>query len=143
MKQQKPKELTLCKNCWCETKTIDYKIGKCGKCGQTKYQKKFSNLVKKLLTKQRTELKQIIDIMWDKKETDKNRYSVGWNSALAELEARLDLPKVNTRTELLEEIKKKTKIYEFTRKEIIGWLHDQNWKSQELESILLQKKNLK
>lgn len=53
--KQKPKELTLCKNCWCETKTIDYKIGKCGKCGQTKYQKKFSNLVKKLLTQQRTE----------------------------------------------------------------------------------------
>ena len=54
--KDKPKELTLCKNCWCETKTIDYKIGKCGKCGQTKYQKKFSNLVKKLLTQQRTEL---------------------------------------------------------------------------------------
>ncbi len=59
--KQKPKELTLCKNCWCETKTIDYKIGKCGKCGQTKYQKKFSNLVKKLLTQQRTELLEEIE----------------------------------------------------------------------------------
>jgi len=43
------------------------------------------------------------------------------------------------RTELLDKGKK----YEFTRKEIIGWLHDQNWKCQELESILLQKRNLK
>ena len=44
-----------------------------------------------LLTQQRTELKEIIDLMWDKKEADKNRYSVGWNSALAELEARLKI----------------------------------------------------
>ena len=64
------------------------------------------NFIKKLLTQQRTELKEIIDLMWDKNETDKNRYSVGWNSALAELEARLKLPKINTRAELLEEIKK-------------------------------------
>jgi hypothetical protein len=47
--------------------------------------------VRGLLTQQRTELKEIIDLMWDKKEKDKNRYSVGWNSALAELEARLKI----------------------------------------------------
>jgi hypothetical protein len=80
----KPKELTLCKNCWCETKTIDYKIGKCGKCGQTKYQKKFSNLVKKLLTQQRTEL-------------ENQKVKVVWNDVCEQI-------KKEARTELLEEI---------------------------------------
>lgn len=37
------------------------------------------------------EVKHVIDLMWDKDETDKNRYSVGWNSALAELLARLEV----------------------------------------------------
>jgi len=82
--KQKPKELTLCKNCWCETKTIDYKIGKCGKCGQTKYQKKFSNLVKKLLTQQRTEL-------------ENQKVKVVWNDVCEQI-------KKEARTELLEEI---------------------------------------
>ena len=31
--------------------------------------------------------------------------------------------------------------YEFTRKEIIEWLHEQNWKCQELEDLLVKKKN--
>jgi len=30
--------------------------------------------------------------------------------------------------------------YEFTRKEIIEWLHEQNWKCQELEKLLIQPK---
>jgi hypothetical protein len=49
----------------------------------------------------------------------------------------------NTLTQQRTELLDKGKKYEFTRKEIIGWLHDQNWKCQELESILLQKRNLK
>jgi hypothetical protein len=47
--------------------------------------------VNNLLSQSRQEIIKEIDLMWDKKETDKNRYSVGWNSALAELEARLKL----------------------------------------------------
>ncbi len=31
--------------------------------------------------------------------------------------------------------------YEYTRKEIIEWLHEQNWKCQELEDLLVKKKN--
>jgi len=34
-------------------------------------------------------VKEIIEIMWIKKEKDKTGYDVGWNSALAEFEARL------------------------------------------------------
>jgi hypothetical protein len=29
--------------------------------------------------------------------------------------------------------------YEFTRKEIIEWLHEQNWKCKQLEKLILQK----
>ena len=29
--------------------------------------------------------------------------------------------------------------YEFTRKEIIDWLHEQNWKCEKLEKLLLKK----
>jgi len=53
------------------------------------------NLHYKALKAQKTELEkkveEAIDKMWDKRETDKNRYSVGWNSALTELETRLKL----------------------------------------------------
>lgn len=30
--------------------------------------------------------------------------------------------------------------YEFTRKEIIEWLHEQNWKCEQLEKLLIQPK---
>ena len=30
--------------------------------------------------------------------------------------------------------------YEFTRKEIIDWLHEQNWKCEQLEKLLIQPK---
>ena len=30
--------------------------------------------------------------------------------------------------------------YEFTRKEIIEWLHEQNWKCEKLEKLLIQPK---
>jgi hypothetical protein len=29
--------------------------------------------------------------------------------------------------------------YEFTRKEIIEWLHEQNWKCEQLEKLILKK----
>lgn len=52
-------------------------------------------VISKTLQQQREEIikeiEGIVDLMWDKKETDKNRYSVGWNSALAEFEARLKI----------------------------------------------------
>ena len=47
--------------------------------------------VKEEKEKALNEVKRIIDLMWDKDETDKNRYSVGWNSALTELLARLEV----------------------------------------------------
>lgn len=31
--------------------------------------------------------------------------------------------------------------YEFTRKEIIDWLHEQNWKCEKLEKLIVQPKN--
>ena len=31
-------------------------------------------------------------------------------------------------------------LYEFTRKEIIEWLHEQNWKCEQLEKLLIQPK---
>jgi len=34
-------------------------------------------------------MRKIIDLMWIKKEKDKTGHDAGWNSALAELEARL------------------------------------------------------
>ena len=31
--------------------------------------------------------------------------------------------------------------YEYTRKEIIEWLHEQNWKCEQLEKLIIQPKN--
>lgn len=31
--------------------------------------------------------------------------------------------------------------YEYTRKEIIEWLHEQNWKCEQLEKLIVQPNN--